>query len=364
MRLLLVTPELIAGGAERDMLNVAAGLVDRGHRIVLACHRGVLSAEAEQTGAAVVELPTHTRTPWGLLELGRRLRGLALERRVELVHLQAIRPAVAARRGLGRRLPLLVTLHNLHRRWYYPLAAPLLARAADRVHFVSAYERDLFLKWGFPPRRGFVRHTGLPAEYFAVSRRRDPGPFRLLLAARIDGRKGHDVLLRALAELPAALELEAWIAGDGPARERLKTLARNLGVGRRLTWLGFRRDLPELYGRVDALVLPSRRESLPLSIREACAAGLPVVAAAVGGVPELIESGVDGLLVERGDHRHLARILCWLARRPEAARRLGRAARKRARREWSLAGYLDYLEATYRDLLNRPSPLADPGKPR
>ncbi|MCX7022640.1 MAG: glycosyltransferase, partial [bacterium] len=117
MRLLLITPHLIAGGAERDTIALAGGLVRRGHQVTLVSHGGVLSPEAHDSGVEVVELRTHSRTPPGLARLSRELAALVAERGCDLVHTQAILPAVAAHRGLGRGVPVLVTIHNLHRRW-------------------------------------------------------------------------------------------------------------------------------------------------------------------------------------------------------------------------------------------------------
>lgn len=361
MRLLLVTPQMYPGGAERDMLNLAAGLVSRGHAVCLAAAPGPLSPEAAGTGARIVDCPAHARTPWGLARFGRRLTELVREFDPELVHSQAVLPAWAIRRALGRRLPLLATIHNLQRRSSYPLAAVLLRASIDRAVFASAYERRLFSYWGFPQSRARVIHSGLPDPPEPVVSSPDletenMTPFTYLFAARIDGRKGHRGLLRGLAALTTPPDFQVLIAGDGPHRRSLERLSRRLGLGEHLRWLGFRRDVPALLRSVDALVLPSLRESLPLSIREAFAAGLPVVAAAVGGVPELITPGVNGLLIERGDDTELVRVMRWLARRPATAREMGKRARRLFEERWTRERYLDDMERLYGEMITRHDP--------
>jgi len=350
MRLLLITPHLIAGGAERDTIALAGGLVRRGHHVTLVSHAGALSPEAEGSGVEVVELRTHSRNPLGLARLSRELAALVAEGGCDLVHTQAVLPAVAARRGLGRGVPILATIHNLHWRWSYPLAAGLLRWAADRVLFVSDYERRNFRRCGFPDDRALTVQTGLPDAFFDVEPERTGDRFIFLIPARLDGRKGHDDLLRA-AKLCSHVPLDVWIAGDGPARRSLERMAERLGVTGRVRFLGFQRDMPALLGRVNALILPSLRESLPLSLREGFAAGLPAVATAVGGVPELVEHGLTGFLVPRRDHRRLARAMRRLAAGPGMAERMGETARRTAERRWRLDGYLDRLEMVYRELL-------------
>jgi glycosyltransferase involved in cell wall biosynthesis len=350
MRILFITPHLIAGGAERDTIALAGGLARRGHRVTLASHGGTLSPEAEGSGVEVVELRTHSRTPPGLARLSRELAALVARRGCGLVHAQAILPAAAARRGLGRGVPVLVTIHNLHRRWSYPLAAGLLRWAADRVLFVSDYERRNFRRCGFPDDRALTVQTGLPDVFFEVEPERAGDRFTFLIPARLDGRKGHADLLRAVS-LSDGTPFDVWIAGDGPARRALERTAARLGVTGRVRFLGFQRDMPTLLGRVNSLVLPSLRESLPLSLREGFAAGLPAVATAVGGVPELVEHGRTGFLVPRRDPKRLAAAMKRLVVHPDLAERMGKAARRTAERRWRLDRYLDRLEGVYREML-------------
>lgn len=125
----------------------------------------------------------------------------------------------------------------------------------------------------------------------------------VLAVARLDAQKGIEYLVRAAVEIPGAVVV---IAGDGPDRGKLETLARSIGVERRVHFLGHRRDVPELLAACDLFVLPSLYEGLPLSVLEAMAAGVPVIATAIGGTDEVVRDGETGTLVGAGDAGALA----------------------------------------------------------
>lgn len=156
--------------------------------------------------------------------------------------------------------------------------------------------------------------------------------------------------VRAIELMPAAREsLRLVIAGDGPLREAVQQVLREGGVGP-LAWLaGAREDVPELLRGLDAFVLPSQAEGISNTILEAMASGLPIVATAVGGNPELLEEGVTGRLVASGDVDAMAQALLADSRDPTAARARGARARAAAQRRFSLDG----MVAAYGDLYER-----------
>jgi len=155
----------------------------------------------------------------------------------------------------------------------------------------------------------------------------------LLIAsvARLDPQKDPLALIRAfqsgLGEDPGCHLL---LAGRGSLEAEARRLAEELGLGGRIHFLGTVTDVPELLSASDLFALSSRWEGSPLAVMEAMAAGLPVVAAAVGGVPELVEHEVTGLLIPPGEVSRAAEVLRALARDPEKRRRLGIAARQKA----------------------------------
>jgi glycosyltransferase involved in cell wall biosynthesis len=164
-------------------------------------------------------------------------------------------------------------------------------------------------------------------------------------------QKGLEILLRAVAELTAEFpRLKLVIAGDGPERPALEALARELGIGDRLHLLGLRSDVPDLLAAFDIAANSSWFEGSPLAMLEYMDAGLPIVATKVGGVPDLIEPGRDGVLVEPGDATGLAAGIAGLLRDRDRARSIGEHARGRRREQFDLATTVRRLEDMYEEL--------------
>ena len=161
---------------------------------------------------------------------------------------------------------------------------------------------------------------------------------------RIAAEKNQALLLRAAAPL-LGLDVHLVVAGDGPLRASLSDLVSELGVAPFVHLLGARVDVPDVLNAMDAFVLCSSSEGLPLVIPEAMAIGLPVVATSVGGVPSVIDEGLTGFLVPSGDERALRDRLAALRANPEASRAIGARARAAAVTRFSADRmHGDYLE--------------------
>ena len=178
-----------------------------------------------------------------------------------------------------------------------------------------------------------------------------------LIVARIDGFKGHDALIKALALLKKrGVDVTVLVAGDGAERENMEKLARDLSLGDpHIRFLGFRSDVPDLHAASDFFLLPSLTEGLPLSVLEAMSAGKPVVATRVGGIPELVEDGKHGLLVPVDDPDTLARAIEKLAKDSQLRERFGQAGLDRVTTEFSFEEMTAKYERLYEGLLNPPA---------
>ena len=166
----------------------------------------------------------------------------------------------------------------------------------------------------------------------------------------MDEQKGVDVLLRAFALLPKGSRLR--LAGTGPQQDEYRRLASELGLDG-VEFLGAveRKRLPSLLGEAHVFVLPSRYENLPLGILEAMACARPVVATRVGGVGEMVEDGVEGLLVPAGDPDALARALGRLSGDAPLRRRMGEAGRARVLARFTWDAVAAETEGFYAELL-------------
>jgi len=189
-----------------------------------------------------------------------------------------------------------------------------------------------------------------------------PGSARVtLMTARLNPEKGiEDLLAAAVQVLEKVPDVWFVVVGDAvmkdPAQEksypeRLNAMARELGVAERVLFTGYRGDVADLLRMADVSVLPSWSEGLPNAVLEAMASGVAVVATRVGGVPELIEDGVTGLLVQPHDVAGLGAALTAVLSNPELAERLGWAARVRARDRFSFNRVVGETEALYQEVL-------------
>jgi glycosyltransferase involved in cell wall biosynthesis len=345
------------GGAEQMVLRLAGALRESGRDAVIVTLRpGWMTERADAAGLRCAVLPQRAGLDPGWIP--RFARWLRRER-IELLHTHEF--AMNAYGGLAAllaRVPSVATIHGRHwvsdrlrRRLIYRLLAaggmPIVAVAEDLAAFLT--------QAGLP--RGAIRviQNGIPVperpmwpatpERRAESRRRlgipTDGPL-LVAVGNLYPVKDHATLLRAAAPIDAA---RVAIAGRGEEERRLRDLADELELVDRLHLLGLRDDVGEVLAAADLFVHPSLSEGLPLAILEAMAAGLPIVATRVGGVPRALDDGRAGLLVPPGDPPALEAALRALLQQPTRAADLGRAAHARARSAYSLAAMTDrYVE--------------------
>ena len=176
----------------------------------------------------------------------------------------------------------------------------------------------------------------------------------ILSAGRLSREKGHADLVRAIAALNAMAGAPPFflaIVGDGPERQSIVRLANKLGVEIRMALAGFQRDLRPYYGMATLVAVPSHSEGSPNVVLEAMAAGLPVVATAVGGVPEILEEGVTGRMVPPRNPQAMAQAMLQILSDEELRRRLGTAARSRAESSHTPEAYRRALVEFYQNTL-------------
>ena len=189
------------------------------------------------------------------------------------------------------------------------------------------------------------------------------------VVGRLEEQKGHAVLFQALAELwKRGLDFSLVVAGDGTLRESLQAKAAALGLERKIHFVGTLDDAGPLLAASDAVLLPSLWEGLPLVLLEAMARSRPVIATAVGGVPEVIEHGVHGHLVPPNDPAALADALELFHRKTDRAARMGRAGGELVRRDYSWQAVAGGFEAVYDEALGlatfSPADRPGPGRKR
>jgi glycosyltransferase involved in cell wall biosynthesis len=225
----------------------------------------------------------------------------------------------------------------------------------------EATRRDWLRRTGMPARRVVTIHNGVRPAMSDRPRNTAAARGRLGLPAdqvivggvgRLDRAKGFDDLLDAVAALATDRpHVAVALAGQGPLRAALEQRASRLGIASRVHFLGYRADVNEVYAALDVFVLSSVCEALPYVLLEAMAAGLPVVATTVGGVPEVVAAGETGFLVPPQDPPALAAALRPLLASAELRDRMGRAGRDRVARAFDERETVARTIQFYRDLL-------------
>ncbi len=237
-------------------------------------------------------------------------------------------------------------------------------RRMDAVVCVSEGQAVKVRRAGVAPERSPVIRNAIHAETFGppdVAVRESlmglfaARPERIVAAAgRLSPEKGFDVLIDAAALLaPERPDVGFIVFGDGPLREHLTRRIAERGLQRRFVLAGFRPDLERVLPACDLAVSSSHTEGLPVVVLEEMAAGLPVVATAVGGTPEVVEDGATGLLVPPGDAAALAGAVAELVAAPERMRAMGRAGRRRVETQFTFAAQAEQYERLFRRLAVR-----------
>jgi glycosyltransferase involved in cell wall biosynthesis len=374
--LCLVLNAALVGGAEVVLLEMFRHLDPERIRPELVCLRegGPLADDFRASGFGVSVFGRHG---WKDLRATARLWRHFRRTRPDVVlvpHFQraplVLGPWFARFSGVPANV---IAVHNMdmHRvgervlPWYVVETLRVTDGLALLVPSQSDYLREHEGVGRFPWRRvpeyvvpNGIRIPELPTAAERADVRRELGfdddDVVAVIVARITSVKGHDLLLRALARLaPQHPHLKVLVVGEGPLRNERAALADELGVADRVVFTGLRRDVPRLLAGVDLGVLPSKHEGVPMSVIEQMAAGLPVVASAVGGLPDIIGDGEEGFLVPPGDLDALTRRLGDLVADAEKRRSFGKLARRRAERDHSIETTARCCEWMVSDLLSR-----------
>lgn len=268
--------------------------------------------------------------------------------RIDHIHAHfATYPALAAWfAGRLLEVPYSFTAHA-HDIFIDQLNLARLVRDAQAVCVISQFNRDLLARYGAGrDTPAHVVHCGVdPAVYSFSPRAPSPdGPIRAICVATLNELKGHTVLLDALAR--EGLErVQLDLVGSGPLEQSLRAHAERLGIAERVHFWGTRseREVAELLDRAEVFVLASvvaangQMDGIPVALMEALAAGLPVIASRLSGIPELVRDGETGLLVEPGDPEALAGAFRELLADPDAAIARARNGRRLVEAEFDIA---------------------------
>lgn len=341
----------IPGGTQRQMIELLRRIDRRKFDVHPVCFHddGPWTSRVAELGDPIARFPIHgfkqPATARQLLRFARWCRAHS----IAVVHawdiysnifalpgaaLARVPLRIGSRRGLGGPAPV--------RR-----LQTLACRAAHRMVANSRAAASQLVEQGVPASHIDLIPNGIDLSMFPVRHHR-PRPRKIVMVARLWPEKRIDVLISAVPGVLARYpDVEFQIVGEGPCRQGLMDQARNAGVLPQVKLMGHRDDVPAILATADLFVLSSESEASPNVIIEAMAAGLPVVASKVGGIPELVTDAVTGYLVPPVDPNALQSAILDLLDQPDRAIEFGKAGRAHIERQYSFDRMVAQFESLY-----------------
>lgn len=351
------------GGAERDLLKLLQCIDRERWELSLVCPPGPLAVEAMSLQVAVhpMTLPAWRkgRDAFLIPMAVWSLRKLIQRHRIDLVHVNDfwwVPPAyLAARKARVACVAHIRSQIEQKRVGQYWLGKP------HRLVAVSHSIKEVVVKAGLNPSQILVVPSGMdvPAALGPEERHRLRDSLHLPdqpligTVANLFPHKGLECLMDALVEVRKRVaNIHCLLVGQGDERYRVSLLniIGEQGLARTVTFVGFQKNVFPYIAALDIFVLPSKLEGLPISILEALAMAKPVVATAVGGIPEVIEDHITGLLVPPGNPAALAKGILYLLENPQVGEKLGCAGQARVRERFSVGRMVAQHERLYEDL--------------
>jgi glycosyltransferase involved in cell wall biosynthesis len=381
MRILFLSTSMGMGGADSQLLSAAQELRSRGHEVLIVSLTplGPMGLEARSLGIPTesLEMRRGFPDPRGLLRLVRLVRSW----RPDVVHSHMLHANLMARAvRLIAPVPALVsTIHNIFEGGRLRMAAYRLTNTlVDHMTIVSQAAFDRFVGDGIVPKdilrvvpngvdmARFRSASSGAGQSVRLSLGLTEGGFVWLAVGRFEVAKDYPNMLRAFAKVreqePRAVLL---LVGRGSLQKETEALARELGLGTGVRFLGVRSDVPEVMSAADGYVMSSAWEGMPMVLLEAAAAGLPIVATRVGGNYEVVRQGETGFLVPPSDHEALGLAMLRLSQLSEPERRaMGERGREHVRAHYDLGRVAERWEDLYREVLARKGLALAPQLPR
>jgi glycosyltransferase involved in cell wall biosynthesis len=342
------------GGQELRVLAEAQGLRSRGHEVwVAAPAESRIFAEAMKREIPAAALPIARKGIAGIFSL----RAFLADHRVEIVNTHSSTDAwltALARCGLRDAPAMVRTRHisapiprNALSAWLYRRASALLVTTGE------ALRAQVVNETGVSPERVLSIPTGVDLEHFRPGNRAaaraalalPAEAFIVAIVATLRSWKGHEFLVDSVSRIPGVLLL---IVGDGPGRDNLRKQVGDAGLGERVTFAGHQEDVLPWLHSADVVALPSyANEGVPQALMQAMACGIPVVTTAVGSIGEIVQDGVQGVMVPPKDSAALAGAIRTLQSDAALRSRLGAAGVAQARERFSMERMLDGMEAVF-----------------
>ncbi len=347
-------------GGARQVAYIIEGLHRRGIENILVCQQGSAIATEVEDMADVHQLSLRGDVDFRLMF---KLLKLIKQHRPDIIHSHSRRGADIWG-GLAGSIAGIPTV--LSRRVDNPEAlwwVGLKYRLYDRIICISEGIRQVLLGEGVPAQKVITVRSAIDANGWQnrCDRKKFNEEFHIQtdhvvlgMVAQLIPRKGHSLVLQAMQQLVSSYpQLRLICFGQGPLKDSLEKEAQERGLQDRVQFTGFRHDLPNWLGCIDVLVHPALMEGLGISLIQAAACSVPVIASRAGGMPEIVYDEENGLLIEPGDLAGLVQALKRLIDEPHTRQQFGMAGRQLVEREYSIEAMVEGNLAVYQGLIEK-----------
>lgn len=361
INILYVFVNLHIGGAEEHLRTVVNNLDANLFRPVICCIRekGEIGDEIERSGFKVISLGRFSKS-WDF-RIVKDLFDIIRKEKIDLIHTHLYHANMYGRvAALMSKIPAVITEHNVYRKYKFKRRAInwILSKKTAKIIAVSEMVRKYVISRDhLEPSKVQLVHNGIDMKQVvsglskSAARKRIGIPtdrFLIGSVARLTEQKGHIYLIKAANSIKDDIPgLKILIAGSGPLESQIKHMVSNEKLEKFFLFLGARRDIPEILRALDVFVMPSLWEGFPMALLEAMSCSLPVVTTPVGGIPEVITNGVNGLIITPQDDISLTNAIFELYNNDGLRRMLGEKAQETVSEKFSALTMVRKLESVY-----------------
>jgi glycosyltransferase involved in cell wall biosynthesis len=355
--ILYIIPYLSIGGTEKHLLDLVNGFQDQ-YQLFLLAPPGETLEQFTQRRIAYYPFPRLDQSPGeGLRKFFHHIKRITRENKIDLIHIHGAPELMLLTRMAVRKIPIVFTVHGFHgemKSFDYWLCTRLCNWFAAKVIAVAKAEEKILLEKRIRPGLVQTILNGVPDPLKLTFNKPSPllnlPPDRVLIGAiaRLETTKGINYLIQAFAALaPQFPKLHLAIVGTGSKEAELKEQASQLGINDRITFTGYQQNVHDYLHYFTIFVIPSLHEAHPLVLMEGMGHGKAIIATTVGGIPEVIDNGQNGLLVPPAQPEALATALRRLLTGRELAADIGGKSRQSYEKEFTVERMLEETKKVY-----------------
>jgi len=358
MNVLQILPELNVGGVETGTLDLARHLAKLGHKAVVVSAGGPMVKDIQAAGALHYQLPVHKKSLWMMFKLVPALAEIIKKEKIDIVHARSRVPAWIAYFACRRtKTVFITTCHGYYSKHPFSYVMGWSKRVIALSNIIA---RHMIEDFDVPVERVRIIARSVDAARFNYQNpdEKRKVEFNIGIIGRITPLKGHLHFIKAMAKVARSIpRLKIWIVGDAPShkqayKEQVQVLVKRLGLWHCTEFLGVQRNIPEIMSQLDLVVLATTtHEAFGRVIIEAQAAGVPVVATEVGGVVDIIENNVNGLLVPAQDSTAMSEAVLRIYKDKAFARQLAENAYKKVLEKYNVELMVKNTLAVYAEAL-------------